>query len=563
MTFFGPANNERSSMKKTIYIGSDDFTKIIDNDHFYLDKTLLVKELIDKPSEVILFTRPRRFGKTLNMMMLKTFFENIPGTARYFQDLSIWQCGDAYRAYQGKYPVIFLTFKDAKCDSWEDTYESICRLLQKEFNRHELLGHFDTLNSYQKKQIHKILDETASPVVYKDALGDLTEYLHQATGVRPIILIDEYDTPIMQGREKGFQQEIISFIRNLFSGGMKNNMHLERAILTGILRIAQEDIFSGLNNIKVQSLLDCDYSSCFGFTLEEIHNIVQYYGVSDKMEEIRDWYDGYLFGGQEIYNPWSVMNYFAAGCKPGTFWNATSSNDIIKRLLRSPSPQVITSLTALLNGETLDEYIEKDIAYGMADDNILFSLLLMSGYLSEKDDHKLGIPNREIAEVYRKEIFEQLADYPAGTSQYKFLEAVLSEKPEQIQTQLRGFLLANTSFYDTASEGFYHALVLGMLSAIGGAYKIYSNRESGDGRYDLQLVNFRESKGILFEFKILKNVAGTEDSIMTQLQHTAKEIALRQIEQKKYDMELKSQGIKKIVKYGIVFYKKYVAVVKG
>ena len=243
-------------INKTICIGSDDFCKIIDGGYYYVDKTLLIKQLLDKPSEVALIARPRRFGKTLNMMMLKTFFEEAQGSQKYFENMKIWDCGERYTSHQGKYPVVFLTFKDAKCDNWEETYEAICRLIQKEFNRHSLLGHFESLNDYQKKQVDKILNETAGKVVYQNALGDLTEYLHQTTGVRPIILIDEYDTPILQGYEKGFGQEVVSFVRNLFSGGMKNNIHLERAVLTGILRIAQEDIFSGLNNIRVATLLD-------------------------------------------------------------------------------------------------------------------------------------------------------------------------------------------------------------------------------------------------------------------------------------------------------------------
>ena len=215
-------------------------------------------------------------GKTRNMMMEKGWFENIPGSSRYFENLKIWECGEIYRKQQGKYPVIFLTFKDAKCNTWQETYEAICRLIQKEFNRHEMLGHFDGLNEYQRKQVDKILNETAGAVVYKDALADLTEYLHQTTGIRPMILIDEYDTPIMQGYEKGFGSEVTGFIRNLFSGGMKNNVHLERAVMTGILRIAQEDIFSGLNNIRVATILDQEFSDCFGFTQEEVEEIAAY-----------------------------------------------------------------------------------------------------------------------------------------------------------------------------------------------------------------------------------------------------------------------------------------------
>lgn len=558
-------------INKKIYIGSDDFCKIIDGGYYYVDKTLLIKELLDKPSEVILITRPRRFGKTLNMMMLKAFFEEMQNGQRYFKDLKIWNCGEKYTSHQGKYPVIFLTFKDAKCDNWTETYEAICRLLQKEYNRHSLLGHFDSLNDYQKKQVNKILNETAGKVVYQNALGDLTEYLHQTTGVRPIILIDEYDTPILQGYEKGFGSEVVSFIRNLFSGGMKNNTHLERAVLTGILRIAQEDIFSGLNNIRVTTLMDKDYKDSFGFTSEEVLNIADYFHMSEKMSEIMEWYDGYKFGGAEIYNPWSVMNYFASDCVPSTYWTATSSNDIIRQCLRNPSPQIMTSLTALLSGDHIEEYVEKNISYGAIyeEESAIYTLLLMSGYLCVASDEvwemqplKLKIPNKEITEVYRREIFGEMVKGGSPASQYKVQQSFLSGSAKKIQEQLREILLYNVSYYDTASEGFYHALILGILSCLNGNYKIYSNQESGDGQYDLQLVDFEKKFGIIFEFKVLRNLSGEEPEIMEQLTRAAENLALQQIEKKNYDAGLTKYGITRVEKYGVTFFKKYVAVAK-
>lgn len=559
-------------MVKTIYIGSDDFCKIMDGRYYYIDKTMLIKQLLDKPAEVTLFTRPRRFGKTLNMMMLKAFFENIPDNQKYFKNLKIWSCGEKYTEQQGRYPVVFLTFKDAKCDNWEETYEAICRLIQKEYNRHSLLGHFDSLNDYQKKQIDKILNETAGKVVYQNAIGDLTEYLHQAIGVRPIVLIDEYDTPILQGYEKGFSSEIVPFMRNLFSGGMKNNVHLERAVLTGILRIAQEDIFSGLNNIRVASLMDKDFNDCFGFTIEEIEEIADYYQVTEKIAEIKEWYNGYLFGDMEIYNPWSVMNYFASGYIPDAYWTATSRNDIIRQCLHNSSEQMFSSLTKLLNGESIEEYIEKNIAYGVIQNNkegsAIYTLLLMSGYLCIADNQKMSvvqklrIPNKEITEVFQKEIFEEMINGNSSINQYKVQQSFLSGSPEKIQVQLREILLYNVSYYDTASEGFYHALILGILSCLHGSFKIFSNQEAGDGRFDLQLVNFNQKHGILFEFKIMKNLKGNEDEIMKQLTETARNIALQQIKEKNYDVSLKKFDIKHTDKYGIAFFKKYVAVQK-
>ena len=563
---------------KSIFIGSDDFCKIIEGGYYYVDKTLLAKKLIDRPAEVTLFTRPRRFGKTLNMMMLKAFFENIPGSSRYFENLKIWECGEIYRKQQGKYPVIFLTFKDAKCNTWQETYEAICRLIQKEFNRHEMLGHFDGLNEYQRKQVDKILNETAGAVVYKDALADLTEYLHQTTGIRPMILIDEYDTPIMQGYEKGFGSEVTGFIRNLFSGGMKNNVHLERAVMTGILRIAQEDIFSGLNNIRVATILDQEFSDCFGFTQEEVEEIAAYYHAEQKLGELREWYDGYWFGKTDIYNPWSVMNYFAAGCVPGTYWVSTSSNDIIQRCLVSPSAAMLQSLSSLLNGDVIQEPVARNIAYGVIEgqggESVLYTLLLMSGYLCEAQGQpggeepaeaglrNLKIPNREIEEVYRREIFERLVQVSPSLSLYKVRQAMFSGDSQKIQTLFRELLLYNASFYDTASEGFYHALVLGLLSCLGGNSRVYSNRESGDGRYDLALVDYAAKRGILFEFKVIKTDTSSEKRIMEELRRTAESAAIGQIDEKAYDVDLKKWGITKIEKYGAAFAKKFVAVVK-
>lgn len=563
-------------MTNTIYIGSDDFCKIIDGGYYYVDKTLLIKQLLDKPAEVTLITRPRRFGKTLNMMMLKAFFEKAQDSQSYFENLDIWNCGAEYRNHQGKYPVIFLTFKDAKYDSWEETYEAICSLIQKEFNRHNLLGHFKSLNDYQQKQVDKILNEKAGKVAYQSALGDLTEYLHQTTEIRPIVLIDEYDTPILQGHEKGFAQEVVSFVRNLFSGGMKNNTHLERAVLTGILRIAQEDIFSGLNNIRVATLLDKDYNDCFGFTSEEVKNIADHFHMSEKMEEIMEWYDGYTFGGIEIYNPWSVMNYFASNCIPNTYWTATSSNDIIKQCLRNPSAQMMSYLTELLNGESIEEVLERNISYGAIGNNeegsAIYTLLLMSGYLcaAKNTDVRemelpvsLKIPNKEIIEVYRREIFGEMVKGGAPVSQYKVQQSFLSGNAKKIQGQLREILLYNVSYYDTASEVFYHALILGILSCLHGSYKIYSNQESGDGRYDLQLVDYEKKCGILFEFKVLRNLNGDEAEITQKLMSAAEGLALQQIQQKNYDAALTKSGITNIVKYGITFFKKHVAVKKA
>lgn len=567
------------AQKKLIYAGTDDFVEIVRGNYYYVDKTLMIKELLDKPSKVTLFTRPRRFGKTLNMTMLKAFFEDIPGQKDLFKNLDIWCCGDTYMDLQGKYPVIFLSFKDIKGDTWDSVYNDFVELIREEYNRHYNLRHFDALNEYQQNDVQDYLNRTASESQIKMSLKNLSAFLHQCTGVRPFILIDEYDAPIMNGHEKGFDAEVISFIRSLFSSSMKTNEHIDRAVLTGVMRIAQADIFSGFNNVIVKSILDRDFSTCFGFTSSEVQKIAEYYGESEKMSELKEWYDGYLFGGKELYNPWSIMNYFTNGCTAAAYWTATGSNDVIRGILRSASPDLKENLERLLNGESIEAYVETNLTYNdisrLNPDDSIYSLLLMTGYLKsdaiadmEQDEISqtayctLSIPNNEIASVYRKEIFSQLIGTRANLIRKKLEKALNDDNSRLLQQGLREFLLENVSFHDTASEGFYHALVLGLLGAVGEDYKITSNKESGDGRYDLQLFNARTSKGILIEFKVIKNIAGTQDVIMEVLKDTASKTALSQMDAKHYETELKMNGADVIIKYGIAFHKKYAAVVK-
>ena len=321
-------------------------------EYYYVDKTMLIKEFLDQKPLVSLFTRPRRFGKTLNMDMLRVFFEiSDEDTSRFFSDKNIWKCGSEYRMHQGKYPVIFLTFKDVKFDSWEETLAKIRDLLQTEYGRHRELLDSANLAAYEKDYFTKILDGTATEVDLTSALEKLSRMLTEHYNKAPIIIIDEYDTPIQEGYSKDFYDEIISFMRNFFSGAFKDNKNLSYGFLTGILRIAQEIIFSGLNNLTVNSVLDEEYDQYFGFTSAEVHEMLQYYGVLDKEEELKSWYDGYHFGNEEIYNPWSVINYISKGCVPQAYWVNTGKNEILEDVLKTATEDITERLYVLLQEE--------------------------------------------------------------------------------------------------------------------------------------------------------------------------------------------------------------------
>lgn len=400
-------------------VGISDY-RLASTEYYYIDKTMMIKDFIDERPMVSLFTRPRRFGKTLNMDMLRTFFEKTDeDTSVYFKNKMIWSCGQKYRDYQGKYPVIFVTFKDIKCETWEATYDLIYQTLRNEFERHEELLESSNLSSYSKAYIRKVLDGEASENDMMMAFSKLSQMLEEHYGTKTIIIIDEYDIPIQQGYIQGFYDKLILFMRNLFSGGFKDNKHLAYGFLTGILRVSKESIFSGLNNLTINSVLDNKYSSYFGFTSDEIKQMAAYYGVGDKYAELCEWYDGYRFGKTEIFNPWSVINYFNNGCEPRAFWQATGSNDIIGEIIAEADKEIYEKLTSLVNGETFTTYIDTGVIYPQIKNNpsTIYSFLLMAGYLkvlkttpSFNCDFmcEVALPNREISLVYHKEILQKL-----------------------------------------------------------------------------------------------------------------------------------------------------------
>ena len=352
-----------SSARKPLPIGVSDYRDACKN-YYYVDKTLMIKEFLDERPKVSLFTRPRRFGKTLNMDMLRTFFEKTTeDTSVYFRDKKIWSCGESYLAHHRKYPVIFLSFKDVKYTSWEETYQTLQKLIAQEFRRHDELSSSSALSDYEKEEYSLLATEAADEVEYQMSLRTLTLLLHKHHDVAPIVIIDEYDTPIQQGHVSGFYDTIIGFMRNLFSGGLKDNPHLSYGFLTGILRVAKESIFSGLNNLKINSILDERYSEYFGFTSSEVHEMADYYHASDKYQELCDWYDGYLFGNTEIFNPWSVIGYFNNNCRPKAFWQSTGSNDIIREVLASATPDIMERLELLMKGESFVTHIDTGVIY--------------------------------------------------------------------------------------------------------------------------------------------------------------------------------------------------------
>ena len=539
-------------------IGISDY-RLASTEYYYVDKTMMIKDFLDERPMVSLFTRPRRFGKTLNMDMLRTFFEKTDeDTSVYFKNKNIWACGEKYRSHQGKYPVIFLSFKDIKCDTWEETFDAIKDLFSKEASRHSELKSTDVFNEYEEAYIEKILSGTATPVELSVALANLSMMLHKYHGVAPIIIIDEYDTPIQQGHIKGFYDEIIGFMRNLFSGGLKDNKHLTYGFLTGILRVAKESIFSGLNNLAINSILDTKYSEYFGFTADEVKEIARYYHAEDKYDEICEWYDGYKFGNTEIFNPWSVINYFRNGCQPRAYWQSTGSNDIIGEILSGADETIYEKLNALLQGESFLTYIDTGVIYPQVKSNpsSVYSFLLVAGYLkviksepSFSGDFmcEVALPNKEITFVYNKEILQKLNTIVPQATAISIQEAIYSGDTAALQKNLGTLLMQSVSSYDTVGENFYHGLVLGLCATLDNRFYITSNRESGEGRYDICLCP-KDAKmpGVLIELKAAKDCADDELKALS-------ETALKQINDRKYDTELTTKGVKNIFKYGVAF----------
>lgn len=549
---------------KSLPIGVSDF-KLATTGYYYVDKTLMIRDFLDKKPMVSLFTRPRRFGKTLNMDMLRVFFEKTnEDTSVYFKDKQIWQCGDYYTKHQGQYPVIFLTFKDVKSMTWEETFQKIRRLISLEFIRHNELETSSVLTAYEKEQYHLLAGDSGDEVDCQMGLQLLSLLLHKHYGRECIIIIDEYDTPIQQGHTCNFYPEIVNFMRNFFSGGLKDNPHLAFGFLTGILRVAKESIFSGMNNLKTYSILDDSYSSYFGFTEKEVKDMLRYYGKDDKYNELSEWYDGYRFGNTEIFNPWSVINYISDNCFPKAFWQSTGSNEIIGEIIQAATPEITKDLYKLLCGEKIAAYIDTGVIYPEVQNNpySIYSFLLVAGYLKVANIYPqsdgnfmcdVAIPNKEITFVYEKEVLNRTNQNSLAIS---ISQAIFSKDTQKLQALLEDFMVKNISSIDGANEGFYHGMMLGLCAILGNRYKIRSNRESGLGRFDIQLMPLTKGMpGFIFEFKHTKD----EHTDLSALADSA----LQQIETKKYDTELRDNGVNSIIRIGIAFRGKSAVVRRG
>lgn len=549
---------------KSLPIGVSDF-KLATTGYYYVDKTLMIRDFLDKKPMVSLFTRPRRFGKTLNMDMLRVFFEKTnEDTSVYFKDKQIWQCGDYYTKHQGQYPVIFLTFKDVKSMTWEETFQKIRRLISLEFIRHNELETSSVLTAYEKEQYHLLAGDSGDEVDCQMGLQLLSLLLHKHYGRECIIIIDEYDTPIQQGHTCNFYPEIVNFMRNFFSGGLKDNPHLAFGFLTGILRVAKESIFSGMNNLKTYSILDDGYSSYFGFTEKEVKDMLRYYGKDDKYNELSEWYDGYRFGNTEIFNPWSVINYISDNCFPKAFWQSTGSNEIIGEIIQAATPEITKGLYKLLCGEKIAAYIDTGVIYPEVQNNpySIYSFLLVAGYLKVANIYPqsdgnfmcdVAIPNKEITFVYEKEVLNRTNQNSLAIS---ISQAIFSKDTQKLQALLEDFMVKSISSIDGANEGFYHGMMLGLCAILGNRYKIRSNRESGLGRFDIQLMPLTKGMpGFIFEFKHTKD----EHTDLSALADSA----LQQIEAKKYDTELRDNGVNSIISIGIAFRGKSAVVKRG
>lgn len=557
-------DNAILSPKKPLPIGVSDFKSATTN-YYYVDKTLLIRDFLNAIPMVSLFTRPRRFGKTLNMDMLRVFFEKTPeDTSIYFKDKYIWQCGDYYTKHQGQYPVIFLSFKDVKCSSWQETFQKISKLISLEFMRHNELESSSVLSSYEKEQYHRFASENINEVDCQMGLQLLSLLLHKHYDKECVIIIDEYDTPIQQGHLCDFYNEIVDFMRNFFSGGLKDNPHLAFGFLTGILRIAKESIFSGMNNLKTNSILDNNYSSYFGFTNEEVRDMLAYYDYEDKYQEICEWYDGYRFGNSEIFNPWSVINYISDQCFPKAFWQSTGSNDIIGEIIGTATPEINENLYKLFCGNTVTTYVDTSVIYPEVQNNpnSIYSFLLVAGYLKVAEIYPqndgnymcdVAIPNKEILYVYEKEVLNRTNQNNVSISIH---QAIFSKDTSKLQSLLEDFMLKSISTMDGASEAFYHGMMLGLCAVLGSQFKVRSNRESGLGRFDIELLPMVKGiPGFIFEFKHTKDINVDLDSLANS--------ALKQIEDMKYDTVLNDFGVEDIVKIGIAFRQKSAVVKRG
>lgn len=555
-------------MKKTLPIGIEDYKELIEKSYYYVDKTMMVKELLDRGGKVNLFTRPRRFGKTLTLSMLKTWFEkemDADGTvidnSRYFEGTEIMETGENYTRHMGQYPVISMSLKSAKQPDFETAYKCLREQIAEEFKRHAYILNSDSVIESDKEKYRAIMEERGEKSAYATCLAFLSRCLKRYHKKNVIVLLDEYDVPLENAFFSGFYDQMIAFIRSLFESVLKTNDSLEFAVITGCLRISKESIFTGLNNLNVISILNNSYAEYFGFTPLEVRKLLEFYGLEEKEEEVTQWYDGYLFGKTEVYNPWSVIAYAdTAISNPGAFarpyWSNTSSNDIVRKLVARADSATKQEIEELIAGGTIEKPIHEDITYEdvyKTQDN-LWNFLFFTGYLKAVSQRfeintiylTMKIPNEEVKYIYQntiREWFEQEIKTVDFTEMY---QALFQGEAEQLQENLKQQLRKSISYYDNG-EMFYHGFMMGMLGSISGYY-VKSNRESGNGRPDILLIPLDEQQpAVIMEIKHAKKFPQMEELC---------EEALKQIEEQDYAEELLEEGYENILKYGICFCKK-------
>ena len=547
--------------KKAVPVGIEDFKELIQDEYYYVDKTLLIDEMLMNKSKVTLFTRPRRFGKTLNMSMLKYFFDvkDKEENKKLFENLKV--SDSEYMSEQGKYPVIFVSLKDLKEDTWEECLESIKDIMYKIFNEYSFLR--EKLNIVEKRQFDKIWEITGNERNFKTSLLDLSNYLNKYYGEKVIILIDEYDAPIINAFDKGYYNEAINFFQTFYSSALKTNNSLKYGVLTGITRIIKEGIFSGLNNLYVNTILSKDYSEYFGLLENEVIEMLEYFDMKYKIEEVREWYNGYIFGESKVYNPWSIVNYVREK-EIKAYWANVSGNTLLENMLDHAGESVYDVLKRFTDGESIEKYISDGttIKSLLSNDDEIWQLLLYSGYLtkaknqdkeSDSNIYNLKIPNKEIRKYFGNMFLNRFFGTEVKTN--ILIKALENGDIKKFEKTLGEIMINMLSHFDLDKEmeKIYQVFMIGLVGFLMGKYEIISNDESGYGRYDLAMIPIKSNeKAYLMEFKISKTKKGMEEKAQK---------ALKQIDEKKYDTKLKARGIKNILKIGVAFYGKEVKVV--
>ena len=546
--------------KKAVPVGIEDFERIINEDYYYVDKTTLIEELLINRAPVTLFTRPRRFGKTLNMSMLKYFFDvkDKEENKKLFENLKV--SDSEYMSEQGKYPVIFISLKDLKGNTWEECLKRLKLFIFDLYAEFEYIR--EKMNEWDKRKFEKVLYEKEE-ADYIMSLKFLSDSLYKYYGEKVIILVDEYDAPIINAFDKGYYNEAINFFQTFYSSALKTNNSLKYGILTGITRIIKEGIFSGLNNLKVDTILNKKYSEYFGLLEDEVIEMLDYFGMKYKIEEVKEWYNGYLFGESEVYNPWSIVNYIDNG-EIKAYWANVSGNTLLENMLDHARESVYDDLKRFTDGESIEKYISDGttIKSLLSNDDEIWQLLLYSGYLtkaknqekeSDSNIYNLKIPNKEIRKYFGNMFLNRFCGTEVKTN--TLIKALENGDIKKFEKTLGEIMINMLSHFDLDKEmeKIYQVFMIGLVGFLMGKYEIISNDESGYGRYDLAMIPIKSNeKAYLMEFKISKTKKGMEERAQK---------ALKQIDEKKYDTKLKARGIKNILKIGVAFYGKEVKVV--